>query len=71
MLGVADPFSLAPRSEARFLGGLEALEKLEALGVTDPFSLAPTSGARFLGGLVPLEKLEAQAQLHSPLTSNV
>ena len=42
-----------------------------SLGVTDPFSLAPTSGARFLGGLVPLEKLEAQAQLHSPLTSNV
>ena len=50
MLGVIDPFSLAPTSGARFLGGL---------GVTDPFSLATTSVARASAvGLEVLEKLE-------------
>ena len=70
---------LAPQSGARFLGGLEALEKLEALGGADPFSLAPQSGARArssrkreaLEELEPLEALEPLAQLRSPLTSNV
>ena len=50
MLGVTDPFSLAPTSGARFFGELVLLV---FLGVTDPFPLAPTSGARFLGDSSP------------------
>ena len=36
MLGVADPFMLAPTSGARFLGGLVILEMLAILELLEP-----------------------------------